>query len=99
MFLDFKMQRYEKIYYFCKMKMSKSKITKTKPQVIKISLNAKEVKLLDRYSKLNDMTKKSAAKKIIKEFLAANVNMPEEISENQLDLFASRETDLFDYTR
>ncbi|MGP1515479.1 MAG: hypothetical protein ACTTJH_05910 [Bacteroidales bacterium] len=81
------------------MKSSKSKIVKRKSQTINISLNNKEIVLLNRYSKLNDMTKKSAIKKIIKEFLLANVSMPEDVSKNQLDLFASRETDLFDYTK
>ncbi len=67
--------------------------------ILKISLSQKDMMLLNRYSLLNDMTKKSAAKKIIKEFLAANVTEPEEVSKSQLDLFVDRETDLFDFTK
>ena len=81
------------------MKPTKSKIHNTADsQIIKISLNRKDLILLDRYARLNDMTKKKAAKKILKDFLAANVSEPEDVSESQLDLFSSRETDLFDFT-
>ncbi|MBR1627150.1 MAG: hypothetical protein IJ681_08415 [Bacteroidales bacterium] len=77
----------------------KSKIhNTTDSQILKISLNRKDLVLLDRYARLNDMTKKTAAKKILKDFLAANVSEPEDVSKSQLDLFSSRETDLFDFT-
>ncbi|MBQ7984507.1 MAG: hypothetical protein IJ250_02585 [Bacteroidales bacterium] len=61
-------------------------------------MSSKDSILLDKYAKLNDLTKKTAAKKILHDFLAANVTMPEEVSGNQLDLFTPRETDIFDFT-
>ncbi|MBO6117605.1 MAG: hypothetical protein J6P44_03580 [Bacteroidales bacterium] len=81
------------------MKNLNGKIKTKKPQIIKLSLSEKDFILLDRYARLHDMTKKTAVKRIVKDFLSANVSMPEDISKNQLDLFTSRETDLFDYTR
>ncbi|MBQ9254361.1 MAG: hypothetical protein IJ180_06275 [Bacteroidales bacterium] len=45
------------------------------------------------------MSEKTAAKKILKEYLAANVTLPKDESENQLSLFAPRETDIFDFIR
>lgn len=81
------------------MKQTNGKMKKNSSKSVKITLNKKDAFLLDRYAKLNSLTDKTAAKKIIKEFLAANVTMPEQVAENQLDLFACRETDLFDYTK
>lgn len=54
---------------------------------------------MERYAKLNSLTEKTAAKKILKEFLANNVTMPEDELENQLSLFDPIETDIFDFIR
>lgn len=81
------------------MKSNKNKIGAKTSTALKISLSQKHMILLERFALLNDMTKKSAAKKIIKEFLAANVTEPEEVAQSQLDLFVDRETDLFDFTK
>lgn len=81
------------------MKKTNRQMPSKSSSVLKLTLSHKDMILLDRYARLNDITKKSAAKKILKDFLAANVAAPEVEAKNQLDLFSSRETDLFDYTK
>ncbi|MCQ2327284.1 MAG: hypothetical protein MJZ71_06935 [Bacteroidales bacterium] len=66
---------------------------------MKIILSSKDFILLERYAKLNSLTEKTAAKKILKEFLANNVTMPEDELENQLSLFDPIETDIFDFIK
>lgn len=80
------------------MKYSKYRNTTPKAQKINISLNSKDILLLDIYAHSNKITKKAAAKKILKDFLSQNVTPPENVAKNQLELFVSREMDLFDYT-
>ncbi len=80
------------------MKYSKYQNNKLKAHKINISLNNKDTILLDIYAKTNNITPKTAAKKILKEFLSQNVTLPETVAKNQLNLFVSREMDLFDYT-
>ncbi|MBQ9313010.1 MAG: hypothetical protein IJ213_08210 [Bacteroidales bacterium] len=77
----------------------KTHLKKKKNISLKIILSSKDTLLLERYAKLNSMSEKTAAKKILKEYLAANVTLPKDESENQLSLFAPRETDIFDFIR
>lgn len=77
----------------------KTHLKKKKDTSLKIILSSKDFILLERYAKLNSLTEKTAAKKILKEFLANNVTMPEDELENQLSLFDPIETDIFDFIR
>lgn len=77
----------------------KTHLKKKKDTSLKIILSSKDFILLERYAKLNSLTEKTAAKKILKEFLANNVTMPEDELENQLSLFDPIETDIFDFIK
>ena len=77
----------------------KTHLKKKKDTSLKIILSNKDFILLERYAKLNSLTEKTAAKKILKEFLVNNVTMPEDELENQLSLFDPIETDIFDFIR
>lgn len=81
-------------------KMRKKTHSKKKKQgSLKINLSNKDLVLLNRYCLLNKTTPKKASKKILHEFLSANVTLPEDIAKNQLNLFSPRETDIFDYLK
>ncbi|MDO5760030.1 MAG: hypothetical protein Q4Q06_03285 [Bacteroidota bacterium] len=77
----------------------KNDINTKKYKQIPLSITAKDAVLLKRYCELNESSPKIVIKKVVHEFLSANVNMPEEEIKNQLSLFASRETDLFDFVK
>lgn len=80
-------------------KQSKTKKDKQNKNTLQICLNAKDILLLERYAKRNNISMKVAAKKIVKQFLTDNVTMPEQVAKNQLDLFSPLQTDIFDYTK
>lgn len=77
----------------------KANISNKKKTSLKLILQKKDMILLERYAKINKLTPKKAAKKILKEYLATNVSLPEDIAVNQLDLFSPIETDIFDFTK
>lgn len=66
---------------------------------INLYLSAKDSYLLEIYAKQNSLTEKMAAKKIVKEFLAANIVVADDVLENQLSLFEPIETDIFDFIK
>ena len=79
--------------------MQKNSIYKKKKALnLKFMLNIADSQMLNYYAKLNNLSPKMAAKKIVHEFLINNVKIPEDEASNQLDLFTSRETNIFDYT-
>lgn len=79
--------------------IKKAKSKRKKQESLKINLSKTDKKMLDRYCLLNKTTNKQAVKKILHKFLSDNISLPEEPSKNQLDLFASRETDIFDFCK
>ena len=79
--------------------IKKAKNKRKKQESLKINLSKTDKKMLDRYCLLNKTTNKQAVKKILHKFLSDNISLPEEPSKNQLDLFASRETDIFDFCK
>ncbi|GEM_PF-2581413 len=76
----------------------KNNIQDNKYKLIPIKLSAKDAVLLKRYCELNNFSPKIILKKIIRDFLVENVNMPDEEIKNQLSLWG-RETDLFDFLK
>jgi hypothetical protein len=79
--------------------IKKAKNKRKKQESLKINLSKTDKKMLDRYCLLNKTTNKQAVKKILHKFLSDNISLPEEPSKNQLDLFSSRETDIFDFCK
>ncbi len=67
-----------------------------KSQFHKFKLSAHDEKLLERYCALNKISKNRAIKQILKEFLNENVDLLEDEAENQLGLFDSFQTNIFD---
>lgn len=74
-------------------------IDNKKYRQIPLNIPVKDAVLLKKYCELNESSPKIVIKKVIHEFLAENVNIPEEEIKNQLSLFASRETNLFDFVK
>lgn len=61
-----------------------------------INLSAADFRMLERYCIINKTTPKLAIKKILHNFLADTLPPEETVVENQLDLFAPRQTNIFD---
>ncbi len=70
---------------------------KTKQNRVKINLLEKDAKMLKRFCKINKISQATALKKIIREYLTEHLtSYAEEVAKNQLGLFDSVQTNIFD---